>query len=220
MPAAISRTAIFGKLVPDRPHPGQPLVRVGVNGERGIRIVVMDDDAVVLHENDRWSFARLFFHAAQLIADGEGQIRARIGVGHPAPGVIGSRKCLRRDRTAGCGAGRKVGIDAVRVHHEGFQDGVKARFDRRPQVGKAANMPDIGLGTGGALFFHVRKRGRLGREIEIAQISPVQNGIGLIRADVRQAEAGGFDCHQPTGQLDGGISAAALHIVGACARRL
>ena len=97
---------------------------------------------------------------------------------------------------------------------------MKARFDGRPQVGKAVNMPDIGLGTGGALFFHVRKRGRLGREIEIAQISPVQNGIGLIRADVRQTEAGGLDRHQSAGELDRGISAAALHIVGACARSL
>lgn len=69
-------------------------------------------------------------------------------------------------------------------------------------------------------LFHVRKRGRLGREIEIAQISPVQNGIGLIRADVRQAEAGGFDRHQAAGQLDGGVASAALHIVGACARCL
>ena len=180
----------------------------------------MDDDAVVLHENDGRDFARLFFHAPQLVADGEGQVRTGIGVGHPAPGVICSGERLCRDRTAGCGAGRKVGIDAVRVHHEGFQDGVKARFDGRPQVGKAVNVSDIVLGTGGALFFHVRKRGRLGREIEIAQISPVQNDIGLIRADVRQAEAGGFDRHQPAGELDGGISAAALHIVGACARRL
>ena len=180
----------------------------------------MDDDAVVLHEDDGRDFAGFGFHAAQLVADGEGQVRAGVGVGHPAPGVICPGKCLRRDRTAGGGAGGQIGIDAVRVHHEGFQDGVKARFDGRPQVGKAVNMPDIGLGTGGALFFHVRKRGRLGREIEIAQISPVQNGIGLIRADVRQAEAGGFDRHQPAGQLDGGVASAALHIVGACARRL
>lgn len=160
------------------------------------------------------------FHAAQLIADGEGQIRARIGVGHPAPGVIGSRKCLRRDRTAGCGAGRKVGIDAVRVHHEGFQDGVEARFDGRPQIGKTVDMAHVRFRAGRALFFHVRKRGRLGREIEIAQISPVQNGIGLVRADIAQTEAGGFDRHQSAGQLDGGIASAALHIVGACARSL
>ena len=128
----------------------------------------MDDDAVVLHQNHRRDFTRLSFHTPQLVADGEGQVRAGVGVGHPAPGISGSGKCLRRDWTAGCGAGRKVGIDAVRVHHEGFQDGVKARFDGRAQVGKAVNMPDIGLGMGGALFFHVRKRGRLGREIKIA----------------------------------------------------
>ena len=124
-------------------HPCQPLVCVSVNRKRHVRIVVMDDDAVVLHENDGRSFAGFFFHAAQLIADGEGQIRAGIGIGHPAPRISGSGERLRRDRTAGCGAGRKVGIDAVRVHHEGFQDGVKARFDGRPQVGKAVNMPDI-----------------------------------------------------------------------------
>lgn len=107
---------------------------------------------MVLHENDRWSFARLFFHAAQLIADGEGQIRARIGVGHPAPGVICSGERLCRDRTAGCGAGRKVGIDAVRVHHEGFQDGVEARFDGRPQIGKTVDMAHVRFRAGRALF--------------------------------------------------------------------
>ena len=32
----------------------------------------------------------------------------------------------------------------------------------------AVNMPDIGLGTGGALFFHVKKKGRIEREIKIS----------------------------------------------------
>ena len=128
----------------------------------------MDDDAVVLHENDGRSFARLFFHAPQLVADGKGQIRAGISIRYPAPRISGSGKCLRRDRTAGCGAGRKVGIDAVRVHHEGFQDGVEARFDGRPQIGKTVDMAHVRFRAGRALFFHVRKRGRLGREIKIA----------------------------------------------------
>ena len=43
------------------------------------------------------------------------------------------------------------------MYNERLEDGVEASLDGRPQVGKAVNMPDIGLGTGGALFFHVRK---------------------------------------------------------------
>ena len=128
----------------------------------------MDDDAVVLHENDGRSFARLFFHAPQLVADGEGQVRPGISIRHPAPRISGSGKCLRRDRTAGRGAGGKVGIDAVRMYNERLEDGVEARFDGRPQIGKAVDMAHIGFRAGRALFFHVRKRGRLGREIKIA----------------------------------------------------
>ena len=84
-------------------HPCQPLVCVSVNRKRGIRVVVMDDDAVVLHQNHRRDFTR-----------------AGVGVGHPAPGVICPGKCLRRDRTAGGGAGGQIGIDAVRVYNEGL----------------------------------------------------------------------------------------------------
>ena len=101
-------------------HPCQPLVCVSVNRKRGIRVVVMDDDAVVLHQNHRRDFTRLSFHTPQLVADGEGQVRAGVGVGHPAPGVICPGKCLRRDRTAGGGAGGQIGIDAVRVYNEGL----------------------------------------------------------------------------------------------------
>ncbi len=191
-----------------------------MDGKRRVRIVVMDDDAVVLHENDGWDLTRLFFHAAQLVADGEGQICAGVGVGHPAPGIAGSGKRLRRDRTAGRGAGGKIGIDAVRVHDKRFENRVKSRFDGRPQIGKAVNVPDVGFRAGRALFFHVRKLGRLGREIELAQIGAIQNGIRLVRTDIAQAEAGGLDRHQPAGQLDGRVAAAALHIVGACARSL
>ena len=64
----------------------------------------------------------------------------------------------------------------------------------------------------------------------------IQTGTALVEEDMAQtirgertetnatgeppAEAGGLDRHQPAGQLDGGVAAAALHIVGACARRL
>ena len=201
-------------------HAGQPFVCIGVDGKRGIRVIVMDDNAVVLHENDGRNLAGFFFYAAQFIPNGEGQVCTGIGVGHPAPGVIGSRECLCRDWTAGCGTGGEIGIDAVRVHHEGLEDGMEARLDRRTQVGKTVNMAHVGLCAGGALFFNVRKRRRIGCQIEIPQISPVQHGISLIRTDIGQTEAGGLDRHQPAGQLDGGVASAALHIVGACARRL
>ena len=97
---------------------------------------------------------------------------------------------------------------------------MEPRLDGWPQVGKTVNMAHVRFRAGRALFFDVRKLGRFGREIEIPQIRAVQHGICLIRVDIGQTEAGCLDRHQPTGELNRRVPAAALHIVGACARRL
>ena len=180
----------------------------------------MGDQAVVLHEDGRRALAGLLFHAGQLIADGEGEPRAGIGVGHHAPAVGRVRQRLFHDLAALHAAGRQVGVDAVAVGHVGVQDGVEARLHTGTQRRQALDGPGDLLGLGGAGLLHVLEVGGVGAIVEGAQGLVVQHGVGLVHLDVLQAEAGGLDGHVAALQLDGGVAAAALHVVRADAHGL
>ena len=180
----------------------------------------MGDQAVVLHEDGRRTLAGLLFHAGQLIADGEGEPRAGIGVGNHAPAVVRVRQRLFHDLAALHAARRQVGVDAVAVGHVGVQDGVEARLHAGTQRRKALDGLGDLLRLGGAGLLHVLEVGGVGAVVEAAQGLVVQHGVGLVHLDVLQAEAGGLDGHVAALQLDGGVAAAALHVVRAAAHGL
>ena len=198
----------------------QSLVGVGVDGKAALRIVVMDDDAMILHENDGGNLTSLFPDAAKLVADGKGQICAGIGVGDPAPGVVRAVERLFRDLAAGGRAGGEICGDAVGVADKGLENGVEAGLDGGAQCVHALDELRVFLCAGGAELFNVGQLRRLVAVVEAAERFIVEHGVGLVRTDIRQAVAGGLDGHKTVGQLDGGVAAAALHIVGACARSL
>ena len=84
---------------------------------------------------------------------------------------------------------------------------------RGAQRGEAVDGPGIGLGLLAAGLFHIAERLGVAAVIEAAQRFIVQHGIGLVRADVLQAIARGLDGHEAAIQFDGGVAAAALHVV-------
>ena len=180
----------------------------------------MNDDAVILHENDGGNLTSLFLDAAKLVADGKGQICAGIGVGDPAPGVVRAVERLFRDLAAGGRAGGEICVDAVGVADKGLENGVEAGLDGGAQCVHALDKLRVFLCAGGAELFNVGQLRRLVAVVEAAERFIVEHGVGLVRTDIRQTVAGGLDGHEAVGQLDGGVAAAALHIVAAAAGSL
>ena len=122
-------------------------------------------------------------------------------------------KRFGNDLAAVFGAGGEVGIDAVGMRHIGIQQGVEARFHRGAQRFHALNALCGGLCLGGTGLFHILKVGRLAAVVKAAQCGVVKHRVGLVDFNVLQAETGGLDGHERIIQLDGGIAAAALHVV-------
>ena len=185
-----------------------------------VGIVAVGDQAVIDHENRGGTAAGFLFDAVQLVADGEGQPRAGIGVGHDAPGVIRAGERLFNDGGALLRAGGQIGVDAVAVGDVGIQQRVKARLDRGAQRVQALDGQRVFLRPGGAGLLDVLEIGGIALQIEAAQRRVIEHGVGPVFADVLQAVARGLDGHQAAGQLDGGVAAAALHIIGARADAL
>ena len=127
----------------------------------------------------------------------------------PAVGLTLWRYDAARGRAAG-----EIGIYAVGMEHKGSEYRVKPCLDRGTQVGKRVYMPHVRLRPCRACLFNVLKLRRFGVEIKTSQIGAVHDGIRPVDPDILQAEAGGLYRHKSAGQLDGGVAAAALNIVG------
>ena len=192
---------------------GDAVVDVGVDAQALVGIVVVGDQAVVLHEDDGGTAAGFLLDAGEFIADGEGEACAGIDVGHEAPGVVRAGKGFGDDFAAILGTGGEVGVDAVAVGDIGVQQRMEARLDRGTQLSHALYGLDGGPRLFAAGLLHVFKVGHFAAKVEGAQGVAVQHGICLVHLNVLQAVAGGLDGHQTALELDGGVAAAALNVV-------
>ena len=191
----------------------QPHVGICVNGKGRQGIVVVDNDAVVLHKDHSGDFAGHLFYPCHLVTNGKGKLGAGVLIVHPAPAVGSVLECLGGDFLALYRAGGKVGIHAVGVKHIGLQNGVEAGLHRGTQQGQALDGLDVILGALSAGLFAILKILGVMLPVESAQGIAVQQGKGVVHFNVLQAEAGGLDSHCAVFQLYRGVSAAALHVV-------
>ena len=185
-----------------------------VKAKAFVRIVVVGDDAVVLEEEDAGTFPAIRFDAPQLVADGESEPGARIDIGNDSDGVAGPFEGFSDDGVAFGRTGREVGPDGMRVRHVSVQKGVEARLHGRAQRLQTVDRPDACLCALRPRLLDVGERRRVRFEVEPAQGGAVEDDVRAVGTDVRKPKAGGLDGHEAAVQLDGGVAAAALDIVG------
>ena len=99
----------------------------------------------------------------------------------------------------------------------GFQNRVEACFHRGTQGLQTVDDLGVLFGAIGTSSFHIFKICRLVVIVKLAQRFVIQNGIGALGRYIGKTIAGGLDGHEAIFQLDGGVAAATLHIVGSAA---
>ena len=173
----------------------------------------MDDYPVVLHKQHGRDFPRRLLDAIHFPPNRKREPRTRVDIRHHAPRKLRSfedivQYCLHLDRATG-----HVGIDAVAVDDKLPEQRMKPRFHGRPQRGYSLRHHGRCLRQLRTGFFRVFKIRRFVAAIERADGGVVHHRVRRIRHDVAQAKSGCLHRHEPVVQLDGGVSAAALHIV-------
>ena len=170
-----------------------------------------DQEAMVLHEDDRGRGTVLLPVSLRSRLDRRCQAPTRVGIGHPERRQFAGRADFRQGRSA-WPAVQGIGRHGVRVDHHATEHGVQRSLDRWAPAATDSRgvqaLEDVRLA-----LFH-RERGEIGSVEDVQHCRHVHFHPTVRFAHQGQGGAAGLDGHgAAVGRLDGRVAAGRLHVL-------